>query len=149
MHLSSPHLDCNLTKISLPLKVGSCREAVHRRQATKGQASRESSREVSKVGVGKVEVDKVEVAKVDVEMSRVVRGESVRDATRGGGVKGVRVEPYEFARRASFSFYNISCSLSSLSRLFQCFPSFHQNGGGHYYPRIECHSAQRSGRSRN
>ena len=67
----SRHLDCNLTIGTFPPKVGSCREAVHRRQANREQAAKE----VNKEQMGKV-------------TDKVIRGESVRDATRGGDGTG-------------------------------------------------------------
>ena len=53
---------------------------MHRRQAGKDQASRETGREMS---MGK-EVGKDKIKEVGKEKGKVIRGESVRDATRGG-----------------------------------------------------------------
>ena len=71
----SRHLDCNLTIGTFPPKVGSCREAVHRRQANREQAAKEVNKEVSREQTDKV-------------TGKVIRGESVRDATRGGDGTG-------------------------------------------------------------
>ena len=53
---------------------------MHRRQAGKDQASRETGREMS---MGK-EVDKDKIKEVGKEKGKVIRGESVRGGTRGG-----------------------------------------------------------------
>ena len=55
---------------------------MHRRQAGKDQVSRETSREMS---MGKeVGKDKIKEVGKDKDKGKVIRGESVRDATRGG-----------------------------------------------------------------